>query len=321
MKQVFFGATASGSPNNAAWHAWRLAGIGGSDAGIIAAGAGLIAPASWMKPVEWLWQVKTGRRSAEIFVNAAMRRGTENEEPARVRYEKTTGILVSPAFGEMDENPFIRSSFDGIDLGQVLTVEIKVPNDEVHAAAKRGVVVEYYHPQLAHQALTLWGHPDNWNGKSQHFVSYHPETDDIAVVERIKTGDGYEMPLLDFLKPLGEKLLLEEITFWKNVMEKSLPCGNDWMLAASNYLRADALVEDAQASLELARSELIDLLGEKDKMAGAGVSITKTTKKGSVDYAGLIKELGISPDVVEQHRKKSSSSIVVRKLTGGEKDF
>jgi hypothetical protein len=274
-----------------------------------------------MKSAEWLWQVKTGRRSAEIFVSPAMRRGIENEKPAREKYEQLTGVLVSPAFGEMDDFPFVRSSFDGVDLDQVLTVEIKCPNDEVHAMAKDRRIVEYYQPQLAHQGLTLWGHPDNWDGKFQHFVSYHPETGDIAIVEKVRTGDGFDMPVAAFMRPLALKLLEEEISFWKSVREQELPCGDDWRQAASLYLMLDAKVQEATAERDEARAALIELLGKKDKMSGAGVSVTRSSKRGSVDYAGLIKELNIAPEVVEKHRKAgTSTTITIRTLTGAEKD-
>jgi putative phage-type endonuclease len=317
MHQISFNSS-SGSPGTSQWHAWRLAGIGGSDAGIIAGEAGLMRKAAWMKTVEYLWQVKTGRRSAEFFNNAAMQRGTDGEAPARAAYEQATGNAVSPVFGEMDAHRFIRSSFDGMSFCGKLICEIKCPSDAVHQMAKNKEVVEYYVPQLAHQALTAWGHPDEWSDEVFEFVSYVPETGDLAIVDKVKNGDGFIVPLLHSLRPMAAKLLDLEIEFWSTVEAGILPCGEEWALASAHYLSVDARLSDVKDELEEARGVLISLLGKKQKMSGAGISIARQDKVGSVDYKKLLIANGLSDVDVEPYRKPPSTSIVVRKLAGGE---
>jgi len=76
-----------------------------------------------MSSVHKLWLIKTGQSEGPT-VNAAMRRGTKWESAARIAVEKATGIVIAPVFGEMDENPFVRASFDGMDFLQTSLVEI-----------------------------------------------------------------------------------------------------------------------------------------------------------------------------------------------------
>lgn len=314
MKQVIFNAT-SGSPGTALWHSWRLDGIGSSDAPIIAAAAGLVKPAAWMKSLEHLWQVKTGRRAADIVNSWVMQRGTNGEGPARDLYEKSTCNAVSPMFGEMDGYEFIHSSFDGVDFDQKLLAEIKCPGDQQHNAAKRGEVVGYYLPQMAHQAMTLWGHPESWpDGIDADYVSYIPETKDLAVVRNTLTGDGFYMPLVSVLRDMAIKLLPLEVQFWQDVQGGILPCGTDWRDAATNYLVVQSKIEALTLELNDARSVLIDLLGKNGKMSGAGVSVARQVKQGSVDYKAILAANQLQDVDVEPFRKKGTTSIVVRTL-------
>lgn len=322
----------SGSPDTVEWHSWRLQGIGGSDSVCIAADAGLVKAPAWADSVQDLWKTKLGQGKPKV-VNPAMMRGKRFEEEARLAYEKKTGILVSPVFGEMESFRFVRSSFDGMDFGADLINEIKVPSAKVHGLAKLGQVVEYYKPQLAHQALTAWDHPDLWEAhKLIHFTTYIPETKDIAVVEK---------PAMEYAK-LAEQLLEAEKKFWSNVDQAALPCGTEWLAAAVAYQTLDAQCEAAKKALAPAKTELIRLLGDLDKREGAGVMIYRTTRAGSVDNEKLIAQLdqviadlrgeyaivcakaGVDPlqcpaynvepvaVLAEKHRKAGSESITVK---------
>ncbi|MDD5707054.1 MAG: YqaJ viral recombinase family protein, partial [Kiritimatiellae bacterium] len=151
MKAISF-QTDSGSPNTAAWHAWRAQGIGGSEAASIAFDAGLIPEkASWMPNLEQLYGRKIGVVPPQEL-NGAMQRGTDGEGPAREKYEEITGNLVSPCFGEMDGREYVRASLDGLDFGGDLLVELKCAGQKVHEFALMGGIVPYYQPQVVHQA-------------------------------------------------------------------------------------------------------------------------------------------------------------------------
>ena len=184
MKIVEFAGADTGSPDSSEWHAWRAGGIGGSDAGAIAVEAGLLVdPPKWFKTPHQLWELKAGIKEDSFKGNWATERGRKGEEVIRRLYEKETGIFLSPMFGEMDDTPCVRASFDGISFDFAVIGEIKCPSAAVHAMAKNGEVVPYYKPQIVHQALTAWGDPSEWtNDLESHFISGVPEERDIATV-------------------------------------------------------------------------------------------------------------------------------------------
>lgn len=301
MKQVFF-KTVSGSPDTPEWHTWRSQGIGGSDSLVIASDAGLIKPASWMDTAHALWEHKLGMRPPKLM-NPAMKRGRDNEERARLAFEKKSGILVSPAFGEMDDFSFVRSSFDGLSFDHDVNAEIKCPNDRVHGLAKLDEVVPYYRPQLAHQALTVWGHPEGWNSSQRvFFISYKPEIDECVWVEKPATA----------YAGMAEKLLEAEKKFWASVVAARQPCGESWERAAEIYLQADANLVTAKAYLEKAKEDVIRLLGGTQKREGGGIMAYRSERKGSVDYDALFEELQVPPETIEKHRKPGSESTTVK---------
>lgn len=309
MKSVIF-QTVSGSPDTAEWHTWRQGGIGGSDSVIIAAEAGLVEDKpAWVKSANHLYLLKTGQKEQEdLSNNPAVRRGKENEEPARQLFEKQTGIFLSPCFGEMESHPFVRASFDGMTFEHDVIAEIKVPSQKVHDLAKFGRVVGYYKPQLAHQALVAWGHPESWTDQTTFFISFNPEEDDLVFVEK---------PAKDYRK-LAEKLLEAEAAFWASVEQVVPPCGNEWVEAAARYVSLNTQLDLAKAEVDVAKSRLVELLGSGKKMEGGGVSLIRSSKAGSVDYMAAVK--GLMPDKTdeeikeffERYRKEGSETLTVR---------
>ncbi len=306
MKQVFF-SSSSGSPNTHEWHAWRAQGIGGSDAGPIAAAHGLIEQkAPWMPSLTRLWEEKTGRRSGPK-INSAMRRGMDGEEDAREAFEAETGLPVSPVFGEMDEHPVIRASLDGISFDGDTICEIKCPSRKVHALAEQGEIVGYYLPQLAHQAMVVWGHPEAW--RPEHtimFYSFVPETGQGALVER---------KALD-LRQMAETLLPHELEFWRMVERNVPPAGNAFLEAAAKWSALMAEKDEIEALLEEARSDIIALLQQsgQTKLEGGGVSVSRTTIKGRINYDKLFAEFAIPAEQVERFRGPATHTFTVRRL-------
>lgn len=310
MKTVVFNSV-SGSPQTDAWHAWRKNGIGGSDAALIATDAGLCGKSTWMKKLHYLFQLKTGQIEQEdLSGNPAVVRGQRGEVPARDKYEQFTGNLVSPVFGEMDEYPFVRASLDGQDFSASLLVEIKCPSAKVHELAKAGVIVDYYVPQVIHQALVSWGTPDKWTDQLIHFLSYVPETDDFALVEwkLSETSKFIAIPSGEMLsiQEYANRLLQAEIAFWSSVTNELPPCGLAWMEAAKKYTEAQAKLDEAKKESEAARQVLINLLGDRKTESGGGVTATKTPKEGVVNYETLLNDLlvGKTPEEIEKYIKQ-----------------
>lgn len=317
MKQIHFAGAESGSPNSAEWHVWRAGGIGGSDAPVIAYAAGLCGKSSWMRGVHDLWLRKTGQRTGPK-TNSAMLRGQRNEAAAREAYEAITGNAVSPIFGEWEENPFVRASLDGISFDELIITEIKCPSRKVHELAKSDRIVSYYLPQLAHQGMTAWGHPNTWTDQHLfHFASFVPETGDIAIVELAATSIpvsdiAYSMTMVE----LASALLVAETEFWKQVTDVTAPCGSEWEESAALFLLADAELEEAKVAKEDIRQVLINLLGKEKKMEGGGVMAYRSEIKGKVDYKSAFEAIqkfaALPDDFMNDFTGKPSESIVVK---------
>lgn len=315
MKSVVF-KTVSGSPDTAEWHAWRNQGIGGSDAPIIGSHIGLCSRPSWMKSLNHLWLLKTMQIQPEdLSKNPAVRRGKEGEEPARIAYEKQTGNMVQPAFGEMDEHRFIRSSFDGIKFERDLLVEIKCPSKRVHDLAAFGKVVDYYEPQLMHQALTAWGPPEGWTTQQVDFASYQPETGDLVIVSTPAKK----------LRAHAEKLLKAEVDFWIQVELLTPPCGEEWMKMAAQYVAIENQMLALKKEKEETENGLIALLGAANAMEGGGVSVKRGSRQGSIGYSKILKDLlpGKDDDEIAAYtdgfRGPATESITIRLTSTGKK--
>lgn len=304
MQQVFFESSESGSPDTPEWHAWRAAGIGGSDASPIAAAHGLVARAPWMPSLHRLWEQKVGLRSGPP-VNYAMQRGRDGEGPARADFEKRTGIPVTPIFGEMDDHRVIRASLDGISFDGDVLVEIKCPGQRVHDLAVAGEIVDYYLPQVAHQAMVAWGLPERW--KPEHTImlfSYIPETGAGALVEKKAIE----------LRPLAEAMLPHELAFWSRVASKSPPAGDAFTEAAIRWRILMDEADDIDALVKEAREELVGFLAPGvPRMEGGGVIVSRSAVKGRIDYDALLKAKNISPEEAEQFRGKPSEKESVKR--------
>lgn len=283
------------APLSPQWHIWRSAGIGGSDAPVIAAAAGLCKPAPWMKSIDELWKIKTGRISDLNGSTWATRRGVAAEPLARSAYERATGVLLSPIYGEMAHLPFIRSSFDGVDFDGNVIGEAKLGSSHVHALAKENEVVEYYKPQLAHQALTAWGMPDEWLPEhTVSFISYDPNIKEMLHVTK---------PAFEYRK-LAEDLLVAEQDFWNKVLADTQPCGEDWKAAASEYVLLRAQIDALVTKEEAVKNRLIGLLGSATKISAAGVSVTRQERKGAVNYDKLLADhIKLTEDELSAYRK------------------
>jgi putative phage-type endonuclease len=302
MKEIFFD-NSSGSPQTAQWHAWRAAGIGASDAHVIAAAAGLCAKPSWAKSLYNLYLDKIGE-GEEIKDNPAMKRGRDNEAAARAAFEEATGILLSPKFGEMDDHPFIRASFDGVDFFNTVIGEIKVPGAKSHEEALNGIIPDYYFVQITHQALVLWGKPDQWPADAQaYYISYRPEAGEDDKIAHVSIN-------MDELAKMASLILPKHLEFWDCVTSRRPPVTAPASIEpiAAEYLR---LTQEAQAldeRIQALREQLLQAARAQPngKLEGYGILAYETEVKGSIDYTKGLKALGVDPAALEAYRKPST---------------
>ena len=286
MRRIFFDSS-SGSPDSGVWHAWRAEGIGGSDAVHIASGKGIIdSIPDWANP-GGIIASKVGLYVPET--NDAMRRGSQWEEWVRGAVNQMTGKMFLPAFGEMDENPIVRASLDGVSLFDEI-LEIKCPNDRVHALAKRGEVVDYYRAQIAHQLMVLHGNPRRWAGSERvFFVSAKPEEGDIAIVEQT-SGEYREMAISLYE---AEMRVWEEILGLRDDPETEEIVS---LLEDTLFIQAAQIITYHERRQGLAKK----IIREHVMNGGECDWVEVTTRKRSVkDY----ESLNVPPEVLEKYRE------------------
>ena len=317
MRIVQFAGAESGSPDSPEWHAWRAQGIGGSDAAVIASGAGLNPdPPSWQKSANQLFKLKTGQAQDDFKGNWATERGRAGEPIVRAAYEEATGVLISPMFGEMDEHPATRCSFDGLSMDFSVITEIKCMGQANHALALAGEIVPYYKPQLAHQGLVAWGDPGKWNPDGEiHFVSGVPELlvrPDRDLKAALAVVPRKARTVVEFAKRLYEA----EVTFWQKVTQgiqeggKASLAGDGWDDLARLWHKAVADAKIAAEDRQTIEGLMLSLVQNRrlPMAEGAGVRFQESSRKGSVDYAKFCQERGITDAELEAYRKPDTFS-------------
>ncbi len=263
-----------GSP---AWHAHRRGLRNASETPAVLG----ISP--WMTPYQ-LWLLKTGR--AEQAINAAMQRGTALEPLARQAYELLTGQVMQPL---VLQDGLYSASLDGMTLAGDLIVEIKCPykgqKSALWQAVEAGEVPAYYLAQIQHQLMVA--------GAAQaHLWVFDGQQGLLQVVE------------LDAEAPGRIRAAWDE--FGKYLTADSPPPlaegdsrqrgDADWHQAAMAYLEAKREAEAAATRVEATR-ELLTALATHPTETGAGVTVTRFWKAGSVDYKKVpaLKGVDLAP--------------------------
>ena len=279
--RVVDGVTAKqGSPE---WLAWRRQGLGASDAPAV------MGRSKWTTPYQ-LWREKMGLSDGPRM-NPAMWRGIKLEKAARQAYEEQTGNIMVPIVLESVEHPILRASLDGMEFGGKIALEIKLPSEEAHALAMAGLVPEYYVDQLQQQ-LYISG------ADCVHYWSFDGKTGALVVV---------------YPDPVRIQQIIDESTrFWQKVASGRWET-DEWEAAATLWRIANMRLEEAKAFEAEARKALVALLGDEAKKEGSGVIVTRSTRKGAIDYPRVLSDRNITLTEAEetQYRKAESSSIKI----------
>lgn len=243
-----------------------------------------------------LWREKLGLEDMDCD-NPATRFGKENESIAREDFEYQVGKKVPPIIVYHPVHSFIRATLDGMSEDGTLAVEIKCANAEDHDSALRGTCPHHYYAQLQHQ-LMCTGHSE------MAYFSFHQGSGVIAYIKRNEA----------FI----ERLLKEEIAFWKNVTELTEPplCeedyvqqDDDWADCADRLFEIKESIKVLEQSEKLFEDKLKRLSDNQNSMAG-GYVFTVSTRKGTVDYSQVPELEGVN---VEKYRKQSTQSWRLKK--------
>jgi putative phage-type endonuclease len=270
-----------GSPE---WLAMRKKVIGASDAAAITG----VSPyktkhALWLDKVTDVEQVET----------AAMTYGKQNEEPARQLFENLTGItMFSDRTYASDTRHWQIASLDGISLEQDTIVEIKCSNRVDHETALSGKVPEKYYPQVQHQLAVC-------DLKHGFYFSYHKEEGKVIEVVR---DDAY----------LEDLLIQEESFYYRNMLGLEAPELSErdyiemrceiWDQHSFVYQKLHKEIKALEEKRDFAKNELIRLANQRN-CKGNGVVLTKSFRRGLIDYKAIVSDLAID---AEQYRKKST---------------
>lgn len=266
--------------NTPEWLAMRKNYIGASDA----------APILGMSPYKTelqLWEEKLDLTPPQTTTRN-MQRGHDLEDTARQELEKMTGLFFLPQVKFHTSIPYLMASLDGIDAENKYIAEIKCPNKIDHEIALAGEVPQKYIPQLQHQLEVCeleMGYYFSFNGSQGALV-------------KIFRDD-------KFIK----KMLEKEKRFWECVQSFTAPEMTErdyesrsdefWSLAASEWCQINEQMKALESKEKKIRDALISMCNKKNSV-GAGIKITRSMRKGNVDYSAIpeLKEIEI-----ERYRK------------------
>lgn len=261
--------------NTPEWLEFRRRKIGASDAPII------LGVSPWKTPYQ-LWLEKTS--GVASTATARQKRGLELEELARQTFEKKTGMIMFPKVVLHPTFDWMMASLDGIDMDGQSIVEIKCPGQVDHDTAKAGKIPEKYIPQLQHQ-LAVTGL--NW----AYYFSFDGMDGVIVEVQRDS----------DYI----ERMIGLEKTFWECVESCTPPPLKDrdfthrqdaaWMEASRKWLDAQKQLEVLENEEKSLRESLIRM-ADNQSCHGGGIKLTRSMRKGNVQYAQVPELQGIDLD-------------------------
>lgn len=216
------------------------------------------------------------------FQNAAMSYGHEQEEYAREHYQAAhTGMI--PMVVEDDDGVYA-ASLDGISVDGTRIIEIKSPykgvDSERWQAAVIGKVLVHDFLQVQHQLMVS-------GAESCDFIVWVPDQDMQIINVKAEPAE-------------WEKIREAWDEFWPTVVERD---DDKWHYASNAYIKAKENFDRAKIMLDDAKADLLDLAA--GEASGNGVSVTKVTRKGSVDWGRIQKEMLEDVDV-ELYRKEPS---------------
>ena len=248
----------------AEWHAHRAQYRNASES------ASVMGLSPFQTPYQ-LWLVRTGRMT--VPVTAAMHNGTQMEPKARAAYEEKTGLVMQPLV--LTEGEY-SASLDGITLDSDLIVEIKAPYkgraSALWEAVSAGDVPEHYRIQVQHQLMVSGAklaHLFVFDGAEGLLVEI--TRDDVAMAAIRAAWDAFQVYLdTDTAPPPTDRDTL-------------IRTDAVWQTAATDYAKLKAEADAAGEKLDAAKAGLIALAVHNSE-SGAGVTVTRYWKSGSIDY-------------------------------------
>ena len=263
------------------WHRFRATRIGASEASII------MGTNPWKTPHQ-LWEQKVGY-SPPTKRTSAMQRGIDLEEKARNCFFMTHNLYVKPMVFVHPEYPFLMASLDGMSEDLQTAVEIKCNGKENHELALREMIPPYYEAQVQHQMFVC----------ELNYMYYYSFDGELGTCITVIRNDA-------FIK----EMLKKELEFYECMQELTPP-----PMTSKDYTKIeDAAFQEEIRQWRLVKAQLRELekieehyrnklikKAEGKNCLGGGVRISKSIRKGSVDYKKIPQLIGVD---LEKHRKE-----------------
>lgn len=264
------------------WKEMRKTKISSTDASIICGSNPFCTPHKlWLRKMDLI---------PEEEVNQKMTRGTLLEPVAREWLEKQHGIKCMPKVLFKD---FAMASLDGMSECSKFIVEIKC-GEKAFSSAYDGNIPKYYVDQIFHQMHVA-------DVDLAYYVAFNGETGIIIDVKR-------DQKLID-------EMIKKEEEFYECLLQYTPPAlterdyirrsDADWTFLSERYKNICQKLEEMkilEKEEKLIKQQLIELSGSYPTM-GAGIKLSKITRKGTVDYS----KIEVLNDVdLDQYRKKST---------------
>lgn len=281
--------------NTPEWLEWRRSRIGASDA------AAILGVSQWDSAFD-LWQRKLGI-IPEQEKNSSMLRGIELESQARKIVEDEFGIDL-PAVVKEHYNPEMKwmiASLDGWNEKDQIALEIKCPGKSDHQCALDGKVPPKYIPQVQHQ-LEVIGMDTMYYVSFDGFSCTYVRVDrDQKYIDRLITK---ELEFLECMRSFVAPPLTDRDY-------QNLEGDNEWVQLVTQWKNCRALMNSYTDLESQLRTQLIDKSNGRSSY-GAGVSVIKSMKKGTLPLSEIFHALGRDPQDFEHLRNKPSSYWQIR---------
>lgn len=256
--------------------------------------AAVLGVSPWCTPYQ-LWLLKTGRSVSKV--NPAMLHGTALEPSARAAYEAHTGLVMQALV--VQEGAY-SASLDGMTLEGDLIVEIKCPyrgqDSSLWREVQAGWVPDHYAAQVQHQLMV--------SGATQaHLWVFDGTQGLVRPIERNEDAMQRIRESWDLFQGFLDRDTLPPLTDADTVLREDA----EWEEAALAFMQAKQAADAADTALETARSALV-ALAQHPREQGAGVSVTRYWKAGSVDYKRVPTLQGVD---LENYRGKSREEVRV----------
>ncbi len=245
------------------WLAWRMGGIGGSDAPVIEGSSPYHTPRK-------LYLMKRGElfedNDSSEFIFA---KGHKAEILIRRNFAELTGAEMNPVCGVHDKFDHIRTSLDGLDTNKYGVLEAKlVGRGVLEDARDEGIIPRHHWVQLQHNIEVAGVDLGQWFG--------HNGTDNGMLIE-VKRDNRFITEQLQRTHDFWG-LITQGILPSLTPMDDLIP--EDFALLNDLY-EAKIFLDNAQSQYDELKTKL-DSYGHP-RVRGAGILAYKTSRAGSLD--------------------------------------